>query len=464
MSPRIAAIPFALFCWPVALLAQPAITAVVNGASFETGVVRGSIVSLFGSNLADSTERAKSLPLPTKLAGTTVAVGDLELEAPLYFVSPVQINLQLPFEALGGVLSIVVSTPQGKSKPMLLTLADSGPGIFTRTGDGKGKALVIGPDFQLLDNVTPGAPIILYATGLGPTDPPVLSGSAGASAEPLSRVVNVPEVVVGDFPARVDFAGMAPGLPGVYQLNVVPQQLGTDRLFIRSQGRLSNSTTIGIGGGGRNVANASGTIEAIYPTASAFPGGFSAMLLAVKFTARMDILPSAGSFLIAAVSDAGTSIVTVDPANGSYDASVTVPTPAARAGDFSAAEFRVLDLLTCQQTASGVVGQPFPGNILPASRIPPDLFAALSQIPLPNTPSTRSATALLQVHGTARQGSTFVIDGQNNSSVSVFAGYLQLPLPASLGSFTPSTRTTTVKLFVDGQMVASSDVQYRVPF
>ena len=53
MSRRIAAIPFALFCWPVALLAQPAITAVVNGASFETGVVRGSIVSLFGSNLAD---------------------------------------------------------------------------------------------------------------------------------------------------------------------------------------------------------------------------------------------------------------------------------------------------------------------------------------------------------------------------------------------------------------------------
>ena len=50
-------------------------------------------------------------------------------------------------------------------------------------------------------------------------------------------------------------AGMAPGLPGVYQLNVVPQQIGTDRLFIRSQGTMSNTTSIGIRSTGRNVAN-----------------------------------------------------------------------------------------------------------------------------------------------------------------------------------------------------------------
>ena len=154
-----------------------------------------------------------------------------------------------------------------------------------------------------------------------------MSGSPGATAEPLNRVVNMPEVIVGEFPARVDFAGMAPGLPGVYQLNVVPQQIGTDRLFIRSQGRISNMTS------DRRRPAEAGTwptpaarSTAIYPTANASPGGFSAMLLAVKFTARMDILPSAGPFMIAAVSDAGTSIVSVDPANGTFDATVTVPT------------------------------------------------------------------------------------------------------------------------------------------
>ena len=80
-----------------------------------------------------------------------MTVGDLELEAPLYFVSPGQINLQLPFEALGGVLSIVVTTPQGRSKPMLLTLAAFGTGHLYRSGDGKGKALAFGPDIKPLD-------------------------------------------------------------------------------------------------------------------------------------------------------------------------------------------------------------------------------------------------------------------------------------------------------------------------
>src|SRR3954464_12765157 len=122
MSRRIAGTTVALLCWPVALFAQPAITSVVNGASFESGVVRGSIGSIFGSNLAQSTESAKRLPLPTTLAGTPVLVGGLEWEAPLYFVSSGQINFQLPFEALGGILPIVVTTPQGRSRPMLLTV------------------------------------------------------------------------------------------------------------------------------------------------------------------------------------------------------------------------------------------------------------------------------------------------------------------------------------------------------
>jgi hypothetical protein len=311
-----------------------------------------------------------------------------------------------------------------------------------------------------------GKTMILYAAGLGPMDPPVLSGSPGATTEPLNRVVNPPEVIVGEFPARVDFAGMAPGFAGVYQLNVVPQQIGTDRIFLRSQGRLSNVVSLGVAGAGHNVTNASGTIQAIYPTGTDVPPGYSPLLLAVKFTARMDIVPSAGPFMIAAVSDAGTSLITVDPASGTFDGSVTVPTPPARFGDFSMAEFQMIDLISCFQGPAGVMCQPFPGNIIPASRIPPGERLALDQIPMPNSPTAgRSATALLKVHGSAKAGSTFTIDAQNNSSLSTFAGYFFVPIPQTLIGAPKLTATTTLKLFIDGGLVASTDVSFPVlPF
>src|SRR3982751_3529137 len=159
ISKRLAAISVAILGWSAAALAQPTITAVVNGASFAEGVPGGCLVSIFGSKLASIVATADHLPLPTKLAGTVVTVGDLELEAPLYFVSPGQINLQLPFEALGDTLPIVVTTPEGKSKPMLLAVAASGPGIFTQSRDGKGRALAFGPDLQPLTAATPGRPI-----------------------------------------------------------------------------------------------------------------------------------------------------------------------------------------------------------------------------------------------------------------------------------------------------------------
>jgi uncharacterized protein (TIGR03437 family) len=440
-----------------AALAQPRITAVLNAASFDTATPRGCLVSIFGIKLATSTATADTLPLPRKLAGVAVTMGDLEIEAPLYYVSPGQINAQIPFEALGDTLPLFVTTTEGKSPPFFLTVTASGPGLFTRSGDGKGTALAFDAGFRPLTAAEAGKPIILYAGGLGPTDPPALSGASPATTEPLNRVVSLPDVFIGEAPARVDFAGLAPGLPGVYQLNVVPQQLATDRLFIRSQGRNSNLTSVGaILSAGRNTANVSGTIQAIYPAADSAvqPTGYSPLFLAVRFTARMDILPSAGPFVIAAVSEAATSMITVDPAGGTFDGTVTVPTVAARHGDFSDVEFRPIDLVTC----TGAVCQPFPGSIIPLSRISPLELAALNQVPLPDTTAAHSSTGVLKVHGSVRPGTTLVIDDKNNASLSVFAGYLQIPLP-------PKPGTTSLRLYIDGNLVASTDVAYRVlPF
>ncbi|HTS65577.1 MAG TPA: hypothetical protein VMH28_26325 [Candidatus Acidoferrales bacterium] len=456
-------VPWRLIC--LAALAgaahgQPSIAAAVNSASFQPAISRGCLVTIFGAKLADSTTSAGSLPLPRKLAGTAVTVGELEIDAPLSFVSPGQINAQIPFEVLGDRVPLWVSTAAGKSQPVFVSLTASAPGLFTRSSDGKGAVLALSQNFQLTEQGAPGSPLILYATGLGATDPPALSGSPGAGIEPLNRVVEMPEVFIGEYPARVDFAGLAPGLNGVYQLNVVPQRMGSDRIFIRSHGISSNIASIA-SVPGNNVANASGSIQALYPLMdSPWPILYSPLLLLVKFTARMDILPSAGPFLISAVTDAGTTFIDVDPAAGTYTGTITVPSIPSRFGDFSASGLMAVDFATCSADGTGsVTCLPFPGNIVPASRIPPPELDALRSVPAPDMAIGNSPNGTIQVRGSVRAASTFVIDGQTNSSLAVLGGYSSIPLPAKLPGY---TGTTTVKLFIDGRLVASTDVPYHV--
>ena len=435
--------------------AQPAVTAVVNAASFDTAVPRGCVISIFGTRLARAKASADSVPLPNKLEDAMVLVGDLQLSAPLYFVSPTQINAQLPFEALGDTLSIVVTTAEGTSKPFLLKPVPYGPGLFTRDESGKGPAVAFTPDFQPVDAVAPGQGLILYATGLGPTDPPVLSGNGGATQEPLNRVTTVPEVFAGDysFPAPVSFAGLAPGLAGVYQINVTPQFLATDRLYLRSGGKLSNMVQIPLKPG-QAVSNASATIEVVYPTAQV-PIAWTPYLMVVRITARMDIGAAAGPFAIAAVTDGFPSaVITVDPASGTYQGLIPVPTQASHFEDFSSSSDIRYDLLSCNLGPNGTTAFPFPGNILPLSRVPPQEVQILSQLPLPDTPIPASAVGLLTVNGQAKRGSTFAIDGSNNSALATFAVYIPVKTLCGQGG------QTTVRLLIDGAQVASMDVPW----
>jgi hypothetical protein len=340
------------------------------------------------------------------------------------------------------------------------------PGIFTRTPNGKGPALLFGPNFQSVEVVTPGQPIIFYATGLGPTDPPARSGTAGSASEPFHRVTNVPEVFVGDAPANVVFAGLAPGLAGVYQVNVVPQSSATDRFWMRSRGQASNTTEVGIQAG-RNVTNASGTVELLYPSSTAgsepFDAvGYSPHVIVARFTARFDIAADAGRFSVAAVADGDAiSLVTFDPAAGTFEGAATVPTVQAKLGDFSGTGQLPTDLFTCHRLEDGSpICHPFPGAIIPPSRIPPLERQALNLVPLPNSPPPAGATTgLVRVRGEARRGSTFLINAENNSALSVFAGYVTIPVPPD------ANRKATLRLFIDGRRVASTEVSYRVgPF
>jgi uncharacterized protein (TIGR03437 family) len=223
-----------------ALAQQPVVPAgaVLNAASFATnqGVAPGSLVSIFGTNLASSLAQADSIPLSTSLGSVSVTFNNTA--APLLFVNhdPVngdQINAQVPFEVGTGTAQLVVIRGGTSSTPVGVNVISAAPGIFS-IASGVGQAIAYGnSDGQLAAPVGSiagltthpaaiGDPttLVILATGLGAVNPPVVTGSAVTDGQIHNTVVN-PTVLVGGVPAQLVFSGMQPQYPGVYQLNII---------------------------------------------------------------------------------------------------------------------------------------------------------------------------------------------------------------------------------------------------
>jgi uncharacterized protein (TIGR03437 family) len=116
--------------------------ATVSAATTATlPVAREAIVAGFGVSLAGVTEVAGSIPLPTQLAGTSVKVKDStgrEVFAPLFFVSPGQINWQVPDDVAYGPATVSITSASGAISMGVLTIVAVSPGLFTANSDGKG--------------------------------------------------------------------------------------------------------------------------------------------------------------------------------------------------------------------------------------------------------------------------------------------------------------------------------------
>ena len=235
-----------------ALTAPPTLAssnAVVNAASFAQNapVAAGSYVAIFGANLATVTAQAQNVPLPTTLGNTSVTFNGIP--APLYFVSSGQINAQVPFNVPAGNASIQVT--QGTAGSVLGTVTISGvsPGIFVLDPTTNAGAFFHGSTFGEITSSSPAHTnevISIYATGLGALTTPVTAGTAGPST-PLAYTVGTPTVTIGGMQAVVSFSGLAPGLVGLYQLNVtVPAGVpaGAQLLQIDIGGVLSNTATL----------------------------------------------------------------------------------------------------------------------------------------------------------------------------------------------------------------------------
>ena len=206
---------------------------VVNGASFAGGsaLAPGSMVAIFGQNLAESSALAATLPLPTVLLTTRVLLATPagEVALPLFFVSPQQINALLPLDLTLGSYSLSVESASVRGNAVEISVAAAAPGIFALSSNGRGQGIFVKPDGSLVTVTNPaarGSVVLLYATGLGDVYPPVATGEPGASDEPLNRTLQTPRVFFDVFEAEVLYSGLAPGFAGLYQVNVrVPARL-----------------------------------------------------------------------------------------------------------------------------------------------------------------------------------------------------------------------------------------------
>jgi uncharacterized protein (TIGR03437 family) len=217
----------------------------VNAASFAHTVAPGSIVSMFGTNFANSTGAASVKPLPDTLNGVSILVNNVP--APLIFVNQLQANFQLPFETQPGTATVVVTANGLESQAAMVNVSAVEPGIFET---GTNQAVVLNPDNSLADSGSPakvGTVVVMYVTGLGPLDHPLPTGSPALS-NPLSNATVVPTVTIGGANAVVQFAGMSPGFVGLGQINMVIPKLanGTYPVVVTQGSQSSNNPVMSV--------------------------------------------------------------------------------------------------------------------------------------------------------------------------------------------------------------------------
>ena len=208
---------------------------VVNAAGFSpfgNPISPGEFITIFGSGLANTTASTTSLPFPTTLSGVQVLINNVA--APVYVVSPNQLNVLVPYATTGATASIVVNNNGTRSTAVDIPLAKSAPGIFTIPSGGTGPGAILHANFTLVNAASPakrGETVLLYMTGLGAVLPTVRDGAA-APASPLSLVSSTVSVYVGGQPASVLFKGLAPFFAGLYQLNITIPTLSATGLAV----------------------------------------------------------------------------------------------------------------------------------------------------------------------------------------------------------------------------------------
>jgi uncharacterized protein (TIGR03437 family) len=213
-----------------------------NGAPLSSGMV----AQLFGSALAPSIAEPNVIPLPKAFNGTRVVIGGFE--APLYYLSDGQLNVQVPTELEPNKeYSIFVEANGGYTLPDTILLAQTQPGVVAFS-DGRLVAQHSDAVASLVTATSPARPgetITIYLVGMGETDPPVATSAPSPSVEPLARVKSQPTVTIGGKSPTILYAGLTPFLVGLYQITMtLPADVSGDLPVIITQDGVEANATV----------------------------------------------------------------------------------------------------------------------------------------------------------------------------------------------------------------------------
>jgi uncharacterized protein (TIGR03437 family) len=230
-------------------------TGIVNAASyapFTAGVADGELITLYGSNLASTTDVAASLPFPTSLDNVRVMINGRA--APIYYVSPTQISVIVPYATEAPIAGIQVINNEAASNLVTERTNLTAPGIFTVPPGGVGTAAALHPNYALVTADNPalaGETIAVYLTGLGGVYPPITDGAPGSTDASKLNVSTTPfTAYIGGTQATITYQGLAPGLSGLYQMNItVPTGVssGDNALLVAGPDSYTVETTLPIG-------------------------------------------------------------------------------------------------------------------------------------------------------------------------------------------------------------------------
>ena len=226
----------------------PTIGAIVNAASFAPGASPGSLQAMFGSNLSTTTAIAGPGTLPLTLGGVRLTIAGTP--APLLYVSPAQINFQVPPGSGTGQVEVVVSQSSTLLAKTALQINPSAPGIFLQIQSDRTRAAALNPDLTPNGPLSPapaGSYAVMFVTGIGAVSPALAAGQP-APLSPLSNAQLTVNATIGPRPVTVQYAGRAPTLLGDQVNLLIPADLpaGDYPVVIRVDGVLSNSALISV--------------------------------------------------------------------------------------------------------------------------------------------------------------------------------------------------------------------------